>query len=79
MPKRFFVAPFPSVFAAGINKISMTLNEANFVLFYVIYCCHSLSKYGKYFAFPAKCVYILQGLEAKAALLLTDTQGNETI
>ena len=53
--------------------------EANFVLLYVIHCCHSLNKYGKYFVFPAKGVYILQVLESKAPLLLTDAQGNETI
>ena len=57
----------------------MTLNDPNLVLLYGIHCCHSLNKCGKYFVFPAKCVYILQVLEAKAALLLTsDTRGNET-
>ena len=53
--------------------------EANFVLLYVINCWHSLNKCGKYFLFPAKGVYVLQILESKAALLLTDTPGIETI
>lgn len=55
----------------------MTLNEANFVSLYVIYCCHSLNKCVKYFVFPAKYVYILQVLEAKAFFLLIPTQGKD--
>ena len=37
----------------------MTSNEPNFVLLYVVYCCQSLNKCGKYFVFSSKvCLYL---------------------